>query len=34
MKYIQLTERERYQLEALMQTCSIQKMIAEALGKK
>jgi len=33
MKYTQLTERERYQLEALMQTCSTQKMIAEALGR-
>ena len=33
MKYTQPTERERYQLEALMQTCSTQKMIAEALGR-
>ncbi len=33
MKYTQLTERERYQLEALIQTSSTQKMIAEALGR-
>ena len=33
MKYTQLTEKERYQLELLIQEYSTQKMVAEMLGR-
>jgi IS30 family transposase len=33
MKYTQLTEKERYHLELLIQACPTQKIIAEKLGR-